>query len=322
MEFAESGRFGVADSFWSSPVSGLVLCLRSECWIMDGRLLWRSPSSQVLWFARRQPDIADWGGLSSGRWCLLGRVRSEFRLLVWWTQYGVRRVRQVWCCELFLELVGVRLGSVLAVCMLDHGVGTVAQTGCLEVVRTDGAACMVADELFSGRGLDISWRGSSVPIAWFHVTPGSAVVSFRPSPVLSKPENLAKNCLWKRCPNCKFFVERTTGCIFIKCSYFIVSVFFILESTTEQDHRGCVIDVFPAQIGKQAKATPPTAVSPRLVGHGVRGFFGLPLWCSGSGPEGTHLISHPTASPSNLLPGADSAINGLFNSSSTCNHSP
>ncbi|KAK8967043.1 hypothetical protein KSP40_PGU008772 [Platanthera guangdongensis] len=30
--------------------------------------------------------------------------------------------------------------------------------------------------------------------------------------------NLAKNSLWKRCPNCKFFVEKTTGCMFVKCS--------------------------------------------------------------------------------------------------------
>ncbi|CAN0923988.1 E3 ubiquitin-protein ligase RSL1 [Linum grandiflorum] len=29
--------------------------------------------------------------------------------------------------------------------------------------------------------------------------------------------NLAGRKMWKRCPSCKFFVERTSGCRYIKC---------------------------------------------------------------------------------------------------------
>ncbi|KAK8968691.1 hypothetical protein KSP40_PGU016978 [Platanthera guangdongensis] len=59
-----------------------------------------------------------------------------------------------------LENVDARHDSVLEVWMLDRGVGTCVQTGCLEVAQTDGAVRMVAEWSCSvGRDLSIKWHG-------------------------------------------------------------------------------------------------------------------------------------------------------------------
>ncbi|CAN1320882.1 E3 ubiquitin-protein ligase RSL1 [Linum perenne] len=41
--------------------------------------------------------------------------------------------------------------------------------------------------------------------------------------------NLAGKNLWRRCPNCKFYVERTHGCRYIKCRYKFSSEFDIIS---------------------------------------------------------------------------------------------
>lgn len=38
--------------------------------------------------------------------------------------------------------------------------------------------------------------------------------------------NLAMSKSWKRCPNCRFYVERSAGCLYMKCrlvSYLVIS---------------------------------------------------------------------------------------------------
>ncbi|KAK8941852.1 Metacaspase-9 [Platanthera guangdongensis] len=84
------------------------------------------------------------GEIDQDRWYGLGRFdKSRLRVVadsVWSLPSPTGLLWQT-----RLELVGFRHVSVVAVWMLDRGVGTVSRIGCLEVAQTVGAVRMVPD---------------------------------------------------------------------------------------------------------------------------------------------------------------------------------
>ncbi|GMN52918.1 hypothetical protein TIFTF001_022070 [Ficus carica] len=46
--------------------------------------------------------------------------------------------------------------------------------------------------------------------------------------------NLAMSKSWKRCPNCKFYVERSAGCLYMKCRFRLVLGAELLSATTAE----------------------------------------------------------------------------------------